>query len=83
MGGVVGGRPDSTVETRADVRRWRALPVTTFTRQGCRLELLGVCWARERMCSRRARGMGVRRKARVEWRVEMRVVRDWGILVVV
>lgn len=44
-------------------------------RQGCRLELLGERWARARAHFRRGRGMGVGRKARVEWRVARRDVR--------
>jgi hypothetical protein len=42
------------------------------------LELLGVCWERVRTCSRIGRGMGVGRKARVEWRVERREDTDKG-----
>lgn len=40
---MVGGTPELTVDMRAELRRWRALPVTTLTRQGCRLGF-GVAW---------------------------------------
>lgn len=83
MGAVVGFWPWSTAARRAVERRFRAGPVRILRRQGCRLELLGVCWARVRASLRRGRGTGVGRKERVEWRVCMRVVRVFGDLVVV
>ncbi len=76
MGAVVGGVLESTAARSALERCWSALPDTIFARQGCRLELLGVCWAMERASWRRGRGTGVERKERVECRFRMRLVRD-------
>jgi hypothetical protein len=70
--------PDDTVATSADVRRCNALPVTTFTRQGWRLELLCVRCEIERTCSRTVRGTGVLRNARVECRDENSLVTFGG-----
>jgi hypothetical protein len=61
---------------RAVVRRESAAPVRILTRQGWRLELLGLCWEVVRTCSSIERGMGVGRKARVECHVESTEVTD-------
>jgi len=45
-----------------------ALPTTTWTHQGCMLVPLGARDATSRMYSMSARGTGVGRKARTEWR---------------
>ena len=75
MGAVVGFWPWSTAARRAVERRFRAGPVRILRRQGCRLELLGVCWARVRASLRRGRGTGVGRKERVECRACIKDVR--------